>query len=335
MKLLIVQTGFLGDTILSTPVIAALNALHPQAEIWMMTTPASKELIEKDPLLSGIIVFDKRKTERGISGILRKAKEIRKHNFDKVYCLHKSARTAIILALSKITCRVGFKQSRLRFLFTETVDRAGAHDAQRNLSILGTSCNLASLKQDLRLFEPSEKDLGSELKSIFTSCKSDYIALCPGSVWYTKRWQADKYREVAEHYIKAGRRVVLLGSPAERELAERVGEGLDVINLAGKTRVSETMLFLKHASLVICNDSMFLHMASAFKVPNVSVFCATSPEFGFGPWMNKKALVVQKTDLACKPCRRHGSNKCPTGTESCMKDLPAAEVIKAAQNLLD
>lgn len=91
---------------------------------------------------------------------------------------------------------------------------------------------------------------------------------------------------------------------------------------------------VKNAKLVICNDSMALHMAFAFKIPTVAVFCATSPEFGFGPWENR-AIVVEKKGLVCKPCHRHGKQICPEGTEACMKELSHMEVIYAASNLLN
>jgi heptosyltransferase-2 len=78
---------------------------------------------------------------------------------------------------------------------------------------------------------------------------------------------------------------------------------------------------------------MALHMASAFRIPTVAVFCATAPEFGFGPWENPESVVVQDATLPCKPCGRHGSNRCPNGTEACMT-IDANEVINACAGFL-
>jgi heptosyltransferase-2 len=117
-------------------------------------------------------------------------------------------------------------------------------------------------------------------------------------------------------------------------VSAKVAGGTEVIDLTGKTDIAETMYIVKNARLIVCNDSMALHMASAFKVPNVAIFCATSPQFGFGPWKNR-AVVVEKKDLTCRPCRRHGGRSCPTGTEACMKDLSPDEVIGAIKSLLD
>ena len=90
MKILLVQTSFLGDTILSTPVIAGLHRVFPDTELWMMTTPQSAGLVQKDPLLTGIIPFDKRRDESGASGIWKMAGRLKEMAFDRVYALHRS-----------------------------------------------------------------------------------------------------------------------------------------------------------------------------------------------------------------------------------------------------
>ncbi|NDC37598.1 MAG: hypothetical protein EBZ48_06050, partial [Proteobacteria bacterium] len=95
MRILLVQTSFLGDVILSTPVLAALRQEFPAAELWMMTTPAAKSLVERDPLLSGVITFDKNGSERTVAALWRKAAELRRMRFDIAYALQRSARTAM------------------------------------------------------------------------------------------------------------------------------------------------------------------------------------------------------------------------------------------------
>lgn len=334
MKILLVQTSFLGDTILSTPVIAALAKIHAGAEIWMMTTPASAQLVERDPLLAGVIPFDKRGAGGGMLGMRRMAKLLASHRFDIAYSLHRSARTSIVLKMARIPERIGFSQSRLSFLYTRTVPRStGEHDVLRNLSLLRPEVGGLELDLDLRLFEPA-LDAVSEKVRTFVSALDDYIVMVPGSAWKTKMWHWENYRDVASWFLKRGRAVTIVGAPSEVDVCSRVAEGLSVTNLAGETSVEEMMCIIKRARLVICNDSMALHMASAFKVPTVAIFCATSPEFGFTPWRNR-ATVLEKKGLACKPCSRHGNPACPTGTEICMRELAPHAVISASLELLD
>ena len=146
-------------------------------------------------------------------------------------------------------------------------------------------------------------------------------------------WSSAEYRKVAESFLSEGYGVVLVGASSEALVCSEVAAGLMLENLCGRTTVGELLALISGAKLVICNDSLVLHIASAFKIPTVAVFCATSPVFGFGPWKNR-AVVVEKQGLRCKPCRRHGGRRCPTGTEACMRDLPAEKVLAAARVLL-
>lgn len=334
MKILLVQTSFLGDTILSTPVISGIKKIYPDAELWMMTTPIAVPLVERDPLLTGVISYDKRGVNKGLSGLLRMKNRIKNIGFDRVYSLHRSFRTTLLLWLTRIPDRIGCSDAGLSFLYTQTRSRNFKdHDVLRNLSILSGDLPKAEFDAEMRLFPPEEKELKEELKKRIPAAGS-YAVLAPGSVWKTKMWHRQGYRSVAKFLLSQGMHVVFVGAKSDKAVCAEVAQGLDVIDLSGKTGISEVMYVMKHAALVVCNDSMSLHMASAFKVPNVAVFCATSPEFGYGPWKNK-AIVVEKEALACRPCRPHGSNKCPTGTEACMRDLSPDVVIDAIRTLPD
>ena len=333
MRILLVQTSFLGDTILSTPVISGIKKIYPDAELWMMTTPLASSLVVRDPFLAGVLTYDKRGQDAGVSGLLRMERRIRAMRFDRVYSLHRSPRTSMLLWLCGIPVRIGFANARLSFLYHEIRERNPKdHDVVRNLSLLSGEISLESLEAELRLFPPLRDELDNDINRMLPQ-PGGYVVLVPGSVWKTKMWHWSGYREVAQFLLKRGLAVVLLGAPSDEEVNAMVGQGLEVINFAGKASIAEGMYIIKNARLVVCNDSMALHIASAFKVPNVAIFCATSPQFGFRPWKNK-AIVMEK-DLACKPCSRHGGKTCLTGTEACMKELSHVEVISATKTLLD
>ena len=335
MKILLVQTSFLGDTILSTPVIAALKKLYPEAELWMMTTPAASCLVERDPLLAGVIPFAKRGAEKGVGGLFRMARRLRAMRFDRVYSLHRSARTSLLLFLSRIPHRIGFSQARLSFLYHRTRYRPrDLHDVWRNLALVAGEKPEIELPDRLRLFPPAIDQLKPEIRRLLPE-PGRYALLVPGSAWETKRWSTQGFREVARWLIEQGIEVVLNGSPEEAEICREGGKGLKVLNLAGRGDLETALHLARHARLIICNDSMALHLASAFRIPTVVIFCATVPAFGFGPWQNPLARIVEKKQLPCRPCARHGGRQCPQGTWECSRGLPAAAVFDAAKELLD
>jgi len=334
MRILIVQTSYLGDTILSTPVIAGLHRLYPEAELWMMTTPAAKGLVARDPLLTGVLTFDKRKKDAGIAGLIRMGLAVRRMGFDRVYALQRSYRTALMLLVSGIPHRTGFQNAKLGFLFHARLARRPTdHDVLRNLSLLRKEAPLGSFDTRLRLFPPSVDDLSPEAKQLLARDKP-LALLVPGSAWPTKMWSWKHFRSVAAHLLDQGFRVALLGGPDDRTVNQKVAARLAVADLAGRTSVAEAMALVQRARVMVCNDSMALHMASAFRIPCVAIFCATCPSFGFGPWQNPRAVVVEKQDLPCKPCTRHGGQTCPTGTRSCMEDVLPEEVIAAVESVL-
>lgn len=321
MKILITQLSFLGDIVLSTPVIRALAELYPDAKLHFLTTKLGASLVQNDPLLKSVIVFDKRGVDSGIKGLLRKAKELRTYGFDRVFCLHKSFRTAILLKFAKIPERIGFSSSSGSWLYTKLrVRKQDGHDVERNLSVLQGEGEIKEEWKELRL--------GSSAQSLH---RKPYIVLFPSSAWKTKMWHWKGFREVAEFSLIRGNKVVILGSTDERENNAKVAYGLPIEDLTGKTTLSETISIVKHANAVVCNDSLGLHIASACKTPTVAIFCATSPEFGFGPWRNR-AVIVQEEYLSCKPCRRHGGKRCPVGTEACMR-FSSQRVIDALKHI--
>ena len=332
MKILIVQTSFLGDTILSTPVIRGIHTLYPEAEIWMMTTPLSSHLVKNDPLLSGVIPFDKRGQAKGIKGLRAMAATLKSMNFDRVYSLHRSIRTSVMLALAGIPQRFGFSNAKGAFLYHRTWQRdPEVHEVLRNLAILMGETDIAELTSDMRSFPPPDNEISAAVKEAIPD--RPFALMVPGSAWETKMWHSKGYNSVAEALITKGIPVMVAGGPDEAEACEQASKGLSAINMAGKTNIGEMIWIAQRAAVIICNDSMALHMASALKIPNVAIFCSTIPEFGFGPWKNR-AIVVEKK-LPCRPCGRHGKRKCPENTEACMREITPEQVLGAVETLFE
>lgn len=332
MKILLIQTSFLGDTILSTPVISGIKKLHPDSDLWIMTTPLSASLVERDPLVAGVIPFDKRNRYKGFKGLFAFAKKIREHHFDKVYSLHKSIRTSTLVLLSGIRESVCFDVASGSFLYKTKMKRLKKeHDVLRNLSILSPDPE-KDFNTDMRLFPPEYEELSAGTKQIFSN-DEPYAVLVPGSAWATKMWHTKGFSGVASYLKEKKIRVVLMGSSDDIPACKKISSSnKNLIDLAGKTTISDSLYIMSRASLAVCNDSMSLHMASAFRIPTIAVFCSTIPEFGYGPWKNKNAAVIEKK-MPCRPCGSHGRKKCPEGTNECMEGVTHTEVIETIESL--
>lgn len=332
MRILVVQTSFLGDVVLSTPVFQLLHERFPSAEIWFMGTPTGVEVVRRDPLIHDVISFDKRAADRGIRGLLRVARLLRGLCFDRAYGMQRSLRTSALLILARIPHRIGFREAVGSWLYHERHSRQHrAHEVLRNVAILGEEALREPERITLRIFPPAEHEISPAVLNALPSSKS-WILIAPGSVWYTKRWTGSGYRALAAHYAERNISVVVVGAAREKKLCDLVSSGLSVVNLAGKTSIQELLFLCSRARLVFCNDSFLLHMASATQTPTVTIFCSTTERYGFGPWRNR-AEIVERLDLPCKPCGRHGHMKCPTGTEACMRGVAPQTVLAAAERV--
>jgi len=336
VKILLVQTGFIGDVILSTAVIDNLHAIYPEAELHLLTTPVAGPLLESHELLTKVYTYDKRRKDSGLPGLMRMVRKIRSENYGIAFSLHKSYRTAALLFLARIPVRYGFSEASAPFLYTQTVSRKDqVHEVLRNLAILrNVGRQPDMLMQRLRIDVP--KSVMQESKKYYVEDSSQrLIVVAPGSIWATKRWTVAGFAGVCRSLVRDGSQVILIGGPEDANLANEIEDqaGVPLRNLVGKTSLLESAALVSAADLLLSNDSAPLHIASACDTPVVALFCATVPEFGFGPW-GVPFQVVEVNGLSCRPCGRHGGDTCPTGTHACQLNIEPLAVLTAIRRLL-
>jgi heptosyltransferase-2 len=337
-RILVAQTSFLGDVVLSTPVFASLKRHRPGCHVTVWLRPEAAPLLEGHPHVDAVLVDDKRGADRGLAGMVRIGRALRLGEFDVALTLHRSLRTALLVALARIPHRIGFRQSSGWFLYHRLVTRdASRHEVERNLSILeGLGIDPRDEPAELSVASSAEaqRRVATLLQEVGLPPQQRLVALAPGSAWATKRWTTEGYAEVARTLQRAGFGVLLLGSGDEagvvNEVAAQVGEV--AVNLVGRTSIPELVAAIDRCSALICNDSAPMHIAVARKVPVVAIFGPTHPRQGFAPY-SKDAVIVQR-DLACRPCSRHGGARCPIRTHACMRGLTAAEVLAAVRSFL-
>jgi heptosyltransferase-2 len=338
-NILVVQTSFLGDVVLTTPLLAALRRSFPKSRITVLCAPRGREVLAGHPDIDEIITLEKKRDGGRRAGLWRKAQELRARNFTLAISPHKSFRTALLLFLAGIPRRIGFRQSAGWFFYHERVNRdARLHDVERNLSLLGALDldpraagaaprvvpTAAARETAARVFH----DLGVNGDGLM-------IGVNPGSVWPTKRWPAEGYAElIALLRQKYHAKVALFGGPEDREIVEGIlalsGDG--AVSLVGRIGLGELAAAIERCRVFITNDSGPMHVAVARGVPVVAIFCATTPALGFYPY-SANAVVIEKK-LSCRPCAAHGGRRCPLGTEDCMRLIRAADVLSGVDRLI-
>lgn len=332
-NILVAQTAFLGDLVLTTPLFRALKRLYPAASLTLLTTPQAAPLAEEDPHLDRIITYDK----KGGETLLAAAKKLRGEKFDLMLAPHRSHRTSILGFLSRIPTRVGYSEAGFAFLHTLKVSRPmDAHEVDRILALL-MPLGAKAAPEDLRLFcgftSAEEESVDAVLRAGGVAPGERLAGLCPGSVWATKRWPAAYWAELADRLTGAGWRVALVGGPDDRETAAKVVAlaKAPLVDGVGKTKLKALPAWLIRCGLFVTNDSAPLHVAAALGVPTVAIFGPTVKSLGFFPFHENSRVV--EASLDCRPCGLHGHAECPEGHFRCMLEVEPSAVFAACAAL--
>jgi heptosyltransferase-2 len=337
----VVQTGFLGDMVLTTPLLARLAARGP---VHVVATPASAPLLAGHPAVASVLVYDKRGADRGAAGLWRLARALRATGAPHAYLAQGSVRSAALAALAGIPERVGFATSAGRWLYSERVPyRAALHHAQRVWLLAGPASDgdgaAEAVAPPLRpMVVPGAADAEAAARLLGgagLAATPPLLALAPGSAWGTKRWPA--YPALAATLAAAPRwratALVVLGAAADAPLATAIAAArppgsAPVLDATGRLSLLGTAALLARCAALVSNDSLPVHLASAMGTPTVALFGPTVPGMGFGP-LAPGSVVVEHPALPCRPCHAHGPHRCPLGHFRCMRDLPVAAVLDA------
>ncbi len=329
MNVIILQTAFLGDVLLTLPLCAAVKQVWADARVTLVTTPAAADMLAHVACVDSVVAFDKRGKHRTMSEQRLLAQSLRTSETTIVLAAHKSWRTALFLRALNADLSVAFRDSPARWFSTMSVSvPSGLHAAERNLLLLEPLMPIGSRMPNLADCLPIPLAPVQHHESS-AAVAHPHVVLAPGSVWKTKQWPAEHYRALAERLVHQGMRVSVIGDASVADVARDLpGVG----NLAGKTSMQEAAQIVASASILVANDSAPVHLASLQNVPVLAIFGPTIPEFGFGPFSRYSAVVEQ--NLTCRPCSDHGTADCPLGTHECMNTITVDMVADQIQHIL-
>ncbi|HEX6964438.1 MAG TPA: glycosyltransferase family 9 protein [Gemmatimonadaceae bacterium] len=332
---LVIQTSFLGDVVLTTPLIAELAHRGP---VDVVITPAAAPLLANNPDVRTLYVYDKRGRDAGMRGLLRMARRIRgDDSHGSAYLAQGSLRSALIARLAGAAERVGFDTSAARALYTKRVPhRTDRHHAERLWRLAFPDEPAIEPCADAlrpRLY-PGEDDVAA-VDALLQPFGGDapLVVLAPGSVWGTKRWPY--YPELAKTI--AGRaRLAVIGGSGDAELAAAIENAVGprpIVNAVGALSLLASAELIRRAALLVTNDSSPQHLASAMGTPTITLFGPTVPAFGFGP-LAPRSIALGHPALDCRPCHHHGPATCPLRHWRCMRELTVGDVVGAVEAIL-
>jgi ADP-heptose:LPS heptosyltransferase len=320
-KILIIRFSSIGDIVLTTPVIRNLKKQMPDAEVHYCIKQKFKTVVENNPYVDKIHVFDKK-----LGDLI---KQLRQENFDYIIDLHNNFRSLLIkTALGKKS--FSFDKLNLKkwlFVNFKINKLPSVHIVDRYMATV-KPLNIFNDNLGLDYFIPSQDKIN--LVELPENFRNGYIAFAIGAQHYTKRLPKEKILEVCE---KIEFPIILLGDANDNVVGQFVEEKLKeknkiVFNACGKYNLNKSASVINQSLYFFSHDTGLMHIAAAFKKEIYSIWGNTSPKFGMYPYQTKY-YILENNLLSCRPCSKIGYSKCPKGHFKCMVENPLVFEIPA------
>lgn len=321
------QTAFLGDAVLTLPLLAALKERYPDAEIHLFVRSGVESVFEGQPEIARVRPFAKRGTQKGLNAAVRLGWEIGQEGFDLWISTHTSLRSALVAGATGIRRRIGYDSPWFnRFAYTEVVNRRFDElDEIERLFQLLAPLGIVPPAPRAELVLAGDVRQAAEAYWQANCVGKPVLGIHPGSTWPTKCWPVDYFSDIVSRASRAGVKVLVFAGPGEEAVAEAViaganlPAGADVTNLAGELSLPHLAAYLGKLDAYLTNDSGPMHLAWTQDIPLVALFGPTVKQLGFFP--RGENSTVMETELDCRPCGLHGPKKCPREHHNCMVNL--------------
>ncbi len=333
-RILIIKPSSLGDVVTAVGALRGLRRALPGAHIAWLVAAAHAPILEGDPDLSEIILYDRRKLGRfwrsplacgAVAGLLWR---LRRGRYDWAIDFQGLFRSGVFTWATRAPLRAGFADARegAAMFYNRVVSVWASHTVDRNRELAG-ALGVEVRPEDMRLWvSPAGHAFAEEFCRRHSLRGKDYLVCVPFTRGRTKNYPPRRWREVASA-LGAGRRVVLVGAPGDRPAAGPIAEGLGpaVINLVGQTNIPQMVGLIARSAGVVCGDSAAKFIAPAVGVPALVLIGPTRIE-RTGPYLQGQAIVA---DVPCQGCLKRFCRHV-----TCMESIPSAAVVEAANRVL-
>lgn len=329
MRSLVIAPQWIGDAVMSEPLLRTLAARGERLTVAAL--PWVAPVYHAMPQVAEVIELPFAHGRLDWSGRRRVARELR-DRFDAAYVLPNSLKAALIPFFARIPRRIGYHGEGRYVLLNERRPNPGGRPPM--VAFYRALSGESAATEEPRLSFPPE-----QLQSVSAAlglAPTSYWVFAPGAEYGpAKIWPASHYAELArELHAHHGQPVVLLGSGKEAALCDEIASAAPGACrvLAGKTRLIDAMVLIAGSRGVVSNDSGLMHVAAAFRIPQVAVFGSTSPEHT--PPLSPNARVLWLKDelqLDCMPCFER---TCRYSHYRCLTGVPAARVAAALDDAL-
>lgn len=328
-RILIFNVNWLGDVLFSTAVIRNIRRNYPDSFIACVVPERCLPILEGNPRLDEIIIFDEKDTHKGLLEKLKFIRLLKSRKFDAVFLLHRSFSRALICRLAGIPERIGHYTKKRAFLLTKSFIPPAA-DSLHRLNYYLDIIEKAGLEVQDRYTEffinkADEEFIAHFLDNVSVGKDDRLIGINPGGNWLPKRWPAGHWAELSDALIRDfGFKVIITGGGSDMPLVEEI-KGLmkeKPILSAGALNIKQLAALCRRVDLFITADTGPLHIANAVGAKKIIALFGPTDPLVTGPFPADNVIILKK-DPGCRiPCYEAGCKD-----NKCMKAITVEDVL--------
>ncbi|MCH2270241.1 MAG: glycosyltransferase family 9 protein [SAR324 cluster bacterium] len=317
-KILIIRFSALGDLVLTTPIYRELKRVYPDVKITLLTSSGLGSVLENNPHIDYVIHYSRNESRTQLKDLIQK---LRRERFDLIYDAHRSLRSIWIV----------WNLSGIGLFKIPEVWSINKRSWRRSL-LIRFKLNLLNNTppQRVHLLQPFQDHTEMKLQNhteLFPNKNAvlmvqkfldkkgllpkRFIAVGASASYPLKCWPVPYFHELVSSLLEKDWPVVLVGDENENETVQLEKEFYGKVHCAaGQFSPLESAELLKHASLVVTNDTSVSHLAEAMRTPALVLFGPTVREFGYAPFLQESRMLETNQVLSCRPCSRDGRGRC-------------------------
>lgn len=326
-RILVIKIGAIGDVILAVPSLRAIRNSFPCAFITVLIGAESRHVLKRCPYIDELILYDRKGNDEGLRGLTKISNTVKRKAFDMSLDFQNNRASHIIAWLGAIPDRFGYRNNKFGFLLNHglrhlKIDAGPVEEQFRVLKRSGINTIGASKRLEVWPIKEDSLYVENLLKKEWVRENQILVGINIGSSWKTKTWPLKNLARLSDMLAAKDIRVLITGSKKETSLAEDVIKltHSKVINVTGKTTLTQLAALIKRCKMFITGDSSPMHIASAMDVNFIALFGPTDPRRHFEP--TSKGIVIQKK-VNCGPCYKAECKK-----PICMEKISVDEVFK-------
>lgn len=324
----------MGDVAMTVPVLRAFAEQYPKVQLTVLTKPFFRPFFRDIPNIE-VFSAEINGQHKGVFGLWKLAKQLKKRNFDVVADLHNVLRSKILkfFFFGKRVVQINKGRQEKRALVNGQHFQQLKTTHQRYVDVFEKLGFRVDLSQPTF---PRKANISPKYLDIIGTDNQPWIGVAPFAAFSGKMYPIHLMTTVLEKLAQTHKVILFGAGNKEANTLESIASSLNnVVNLAGRFSLEEEMDIISNLDLMISMDSGNAHIAAMLGVKVITVWGVTHPYAGFLPFHHDmdSAVLANRTKFPKIPTSVYG-NKMPAGYELAMATITPDQIIKKTQEFL-